>query len=101
MLAKTPLHEQMIAWLEQQDPNITYAWNNGCQCACARFAEEAGREGEWAEFMRSGGVYAAPDPEWDLLNTLANFDQVNGKDARATYGQLLRRLRATSWPTRS
>jgi hypothetical protein len=104
MLARTPLYDLMVAWLQQQDPKITYNWDNGCDCACARFADATGRHEEWAEYMRGVGQYGnwvqvmlhSPTSrdlsEWDMLNSAANCGSRDRNGSHATYGQLLERL---------
>ena len=47
MLARTPLRDQMIAWLETQDPDTRYEWRDPTFCACAQFARATGHIDEW------------------------------------------------------
>ncbi len=89
MLAKTPLRDLMILWLEEQDPQVWYPWDDPGDCACARFACSVcgDRAYEWFEGVT--GLHHLSD-EWEALNAAAR-----GKLMRQwTYGQLLQRLKA-------
>lgn len=92
MLAKTPLQDLMILWLEEQDPHTWYPWDNPANCACARFARSACgvRAHEWFEGIT--GACRLSD-EWALLNTIALGRGARGRSREWTYGQLLERLK--------
>lgn len=97
MLAKTPLRDLAIAWLEQQDPNEQYNWSNPYQCACAKMAGALDRKYEW---LSDRGSYPASvnirTREWYDLNTIAR-GPVNKDSDRSvdwTYGKFLERLKA-------
>ena len=83
MLARTPLRDQMIAWLETQDPDTRYEWRDPTFCACAQFARATGHIDEW---LMGPMVHMR---EWSYLNEAACYGP-------RTFGALLQRLRGTS-----
>jgi hypothetical protein len=91
MLAKTPLRDQMIAWLEEKDPNSHYNWDSPVTCACAQFAAAVGREDEWKALVLGHQL-----DEWGNLNVIARGADARGADGwrEWTFGALLERLRA-------
>jgi len=84
MLAKTPLRDQMIAWLETQDPTQTYQWFDGNNCVCAQFAKAIDRFDEWLLRNQNGMV------EWNILNRIAMPPNPD-----PTFGEVLERLNAS------
>jgi len=90
MLAKTPLRDQMAAWLDTKNPAEEYDWRNCQRCACAQFAESIGCYDEWLMAIRGGG----PEPrlrEWLKLNHVARgADADYGEDW--TFGDMRKRL---------
>lgn len=102
MLAKTPLRDMMIAWLEQQNPREYYPWDNPFTCACAEFARTLTieRASEW--FMGVTGIQRSPlgvmeltgrlPGEWAALNKAARGPK-RPRSQDWTYGALLKRLR--------
>jgi hypothetical protein len=121
MLARTPLREAMITWLEGKDPEERYDWGDRDGCACAQFAKATGRWDEWQGLLverrslgslRLSGSLASlieREPEWVWLNEVARGGVANGgahwsseegwKFERAkgwTFGALLERLREAS-----
>ena len=87
MLARTPLRDMMIAWLEQQDPRTGYNWDSPFTCACGRFALtlEPGMQREWFQQW----IDSPSHGEWQKLNRAAY-----GTGPRSwEFGSLLKRLR--------
>jgi len=87
MLAKTPLKDQMLAFLETKRSNEKYNWLNCHHCACAQFAESVGRSEEWYDAIRGGG----PVPnvqEWKALDCVARG---SGEESW-TFGKMRKRL---------
>lgn len=88
MLAKTPLRDLAIAWLEQQKPSKQYNWAIVEHCACAQIAKAIDRYDEWA--MSQSPTYSASSIEerdlWRDLNMVAY-------NRPRTFGGMLKRLR--------
>lgn len=81
MLARTPLKDQMIAWLETRESAEEYEYTAEEDCACGQFARYVGQSLEWRlrAILESSG-------DWKHLDLLAC--------ARPrTFGALLERLR--------
>ncbi len=94
MLAKTPLRDLIIAWLEQQDPETTYDWANPYHCACARVASALNRKHDWLELNHDGFASVRNrTQEWCELNELARGDILGEERAEWTYGAFLQRLK--------
>ena len=95
MLARTPLKDlplkdQAIKWLETQDPNESYNWNDGTECACAKFAKSIGRYYEWRDFIDCCYIpHSESAAEWKELNIIAGGYQIL-RDR--TFGKMLERL---------
>ena len=51
MLAKTPLRDLMIAWLETQKPDKRYEFADFDECACGQFARAIDCHAEWAALL--------------------------------------------------
>ena len=81
MLARTPLRDQAIAWLEQQGPDQRYEWNDSRFCACAQFARAIGRYDEWEGVIREHRLHENGNP-WGELNRCAGAGGVQGLDDR-------------------
>jgi hypothetical protein len=92
MLAKTPLKDQMIAWLEQQDPNERYDWSNECNCACAQFARATDRMEEWSAWMRMRMPVKFTE-SWGMINSLARPPELVSLPYNDSFGNLLQRMR--------
>jgi len=80
MLARTPLRDQMIAWLERQDPEQHYFYDNPWECACGQFAHQIRQFEEWIE------MFDDRSSPWSELDTIAG----RGKPS---FGALLHRLK--------
>jgi len=93
MLAKTPLRDLMILWLEGQDPHAWYPWDNPADCACARFARTLSSDRAHGWFEGITGVHRLSD-EWTALNEAALGAGVFKQTREWTYGRLLQRLKA-------
>jgi hypothetical protein len=93
MLAKTPLRDLMIYWLEAQDPHAWYQWDNPGDCACARFARSLSSERAHGWFEGITGVDRLPN-EWTALNEAALGRGAGVWSREWTYGRLLQRLKA-------
>jgi hypothetical protein len=80
MLAKTPLREQMLAWLAEQKPHTFYDYGDPEVCACGQFAKHIGSFDEWIAGLRSIPF----GNDWQMLNKAAS--------ACSTLGELRYRL---------
>ncbi len=67
MLARTPLRDQMIAWLDTKNPATIYDWHDTMKCACGQFAHDTGQLSEWC----SGGNFFE-GTVWTALNYAAS-----------------------------
>jgi hypothetical protein len=88
MLARTSLRDQMIAWLETQNPAEHYSWGSNDACACGQFAKSIGRYDDW----RSRRGHATLDDEaWINLSIIARLG--THRSSQWTFGNFLQALR--------
>ena len=91
MLAKTPLIDIAIAWVQQQNPRHRYEWVSRRLCACGLLSRDIGRFDEWSAFSRQGRFEDIDQAtcEWSVLKARAH-------KRPHTFGSFLKRLRAYS-----
>jgi hypothetical protein len=98
MLAKTPLRDLMTMWLELQDPDEHYPWDNPFHCACAQFARTVSNEraeGWYRQAMRQQRFTG----EWAQLNEIARGEIIRGNELNPsewTFGKMLQRMKETA-----
>ena len=77
------------SFLETKDPNESYKWMDGGNCACAQYSHTMGmRDNQWVEKIKHNSV-------WKDLNEIARGYQ---EDARIgpsewTFGKCLQRVK--------
>jgi hypothetical protein len=93
MLARTPLRDLAIGWLEGQDPAGRYDWDDPVNCGCGQLARALRRSPEWIKALTTlqGGQFRG---EWHELNVILRGDW--NKPVDWTFGGFLGRLRAAA-----
>ena len=96
MLAKTPLRDLMTMWLELQDPDEYYPWDDPFKCACAQFARTVSNEraaGWYGQVLRQRQFTG----EWAQLNDIARGEIIRGNELNPTsewtFGKMLQRMK--------
>lgn len=77
MLAKTPLKDLMIEWLQTKNPRTKYRWTDHRRCACAQFARHIKKYDDWISMHNY----------WEFRE----LDRA-AMDCDRTFGGLLRKL---------
>jgi len=89
MLARTPLKDRLIAWLETQDPNGAYDWFAPWVAVDWIVPDRDPRPCLWGQFCQDTGAaiteIVTPVPRDDLLKI--------GRDKPWTFGAALARAR--------